>query len=112
MIIYIKGYTGFKTTYTEWNFDIGTLTLSPRSGIELGGNKVFINGPCYNPEHNIVCRFNRVSETRCVYITSILVYCITPLLRTHGQIVIELSLDGGSTYNYNGVYRSSKFILI
>ena len=107
--------------YIDWNFTtfsffyslllfVGILTLSPRSGIELGGNKVFISGPCYSSEQDIVCRFNHVTETRCVYISLLLAYCITPILRTHGQIVIELSLDGGLTYNYTGIYRSSKFI--
>jgi hypothetical protein len=88
------------------------LELSPRSGIELGGTKVFIGGPCYTPNNGTVCRFNKALETTAVYISPELAYCVTPpLYAVVGLIQVELSLDGGKTFNYTGTFRSSELKL-
>ena len=87
------------------------LVLSPRSGIELGGTKVFIGGPCYSPDNETVCRFNKTVETTAVYVSAEVVYCITPPLYVAGRIPVELSLDGGATFNFTGTFRSSEFEL-
>ena len=87
------------------------LSLSPRSGIELGGTKVFIGGPCYSPDNETVCRFNKAPETTAVYVSPDVVYCITPPLYVVGLIRIELSLDAGATFNFTGTFRSSEFAL-
>ena len=84
------------------------LSLSPRSGIELGGTKVFIGGPCYSPDNEIVCRFNKTHETTAVFVSTEVVYCITPPLYVAGRISVELSLDGGSTFNFSSTFRSSE----
>ncbi|CAB4037531.1 sushi domain-containing 2-like, partial [Paramuricea clavata] len=82
------------------------LVLSPRSGIELGGTEIFIGGPCYKPDDQIVCRFNKTIEADAVYVSAELAYCITPPLYVVGRISVELSLDGGATFNYTGTFRS------
>ena len=94
---------------TLFYFDIA-LTLSPRSGIELGGTKVFIGGPCYKPENQIVCRFNKTEflDTSGVYVSLELAYCITPPLYFAGRIQVDLSLDGGEIFNFSGTFRSSE----
>jgi hypothetical protein len=84
--------------------------LSPRSGIELGGTKMFIGGPCYKPDDQIVCRFNKTIDADAVYVSPELAYCITPPLYVVGLIQVELSLDGGVTFNYTGTFRSSELI--
>ena len=83
--------------------------LSPRSGIELGGTEIFIGGPCYKPDDQIVCRFNKAIEADAVYVSPELAYCITPPLYVVGRISVQLSLDGGATFNYTGTFRSSEF---
>ena len=87
------------------------LVLSPRSGIELGGTKIFIGGPCYVPKNKIVCRFNNTIQTSGVYLNPQLAYCITPPLYFAGLIQVELSLDGGVAFDFTGTFRSSKFKL-
>ena len=82
------------------------LVLSPRSGIELGGTEIFIGGPCYSLKSEIVCRFNKTLVTSGVYVNPEIAYCITPPLYVAGRIQVELSLDGGKTFNYNGTFRS------
>ncbi|XP_028410519.1 sushi domain-containing protein 2-like isoform X2 [Dendronephthya gigantea] len=85
----------------------GDLELSPRSGIELGGTKVFIGGPCYNPGDEIVCRFNKTINTTGVIVSSKLAYCITPpLYKMYGRMPMDVSLDGGITFNHTGIFRS------
>ena len=85
--------------------------LSPRSGTELGGTKVFIGGPCYSPDNQAVCRFNKTLETAAVYVSPELSYCVTPPLYIAGRIHVDLSLDGGATYNFTGTFRSSELKL-
>ncbi len=87
------------------------LVLSPRSGIELGGTKIFIGGPCYDPNDQIVCRFNNTLETTAVYVSPEIAYCVTPPLYVVGLIQVELSLDGGTTFKYTGTFRSSELFL-
>ena len=82
------------------------LSLSPRSGIELGGTKVFIGGPCYSPDYETVCRFNNTHEIAAVYVSPEIVYCVTPPLYVVGRIPVELSLDGGTTFNFSSTFRS------
>lgn len=88
------------------------MELSPRSGIELGGTKVTIGGPCYDPEDQVVCRFNRSLKVAGVIVSPELGYCITPPLYFVGRIPLEVSLDGGTTFNFTGIFRSSKLILL
>ena len=72
---------------------------------------MFIGGPCYSPDNGTVCRFNKTLETTAVYINPELAYCVTPPLYVVGLIQVELSLDGGKTYNYTGTFRSSELKL-
>ncbi|XP_028415613.1 sushi domain-containing protein 2-like [Dendronephthya gigantea] len=82
------------------------LVLSPRSGIELGGTVVYIGGPCYNSSNDVVCRFNKNIESAAELISPEQAYCVTPPLNVTGLMPLELSLDGGITYNYTGTFRS------
>ena len=87
----------------------GKLQLSPRSGIELGGTEVYIGGPCYSPSDTIICRFNRTIQTPGAYVNPEQAVCITPPLYVLGRIPIELSLDNGVTFNFSGIFTSSKW---
>ena len=73
---------------------------------------MFIGGPCYDRENRIVCRFNKTLVTTGVYVSPEIAYCVTPPLYIVGLIQVELSLDGGKTYNYTGTFRSSKLTFI
>ena len=83
------------------------MVFSPRSGSELGGTEVFIGGPCFKPGNIIVCRFNKTLETAGQYVRQELAVCVTPSFYVSGLILVELSLDGGATYNFTGTFRSS-----
>ena len=83
--------------------------LSPRSSTELGGTKVFINGPCFNPDDAIICRFNRTIQTTGIYISKYEALCVTPALYIASRLPLELSLNNGRTFNFTGMFRSSKF---
>ena len=69
---------------------------------------MFIGGPCYDPENQIVCRFNKTTEISGVYVSPELAYCITPPLYFAGRIQVELSMDAGETFNFTGTFRSSE----
>ena len=69
---------------------------------------MFIGGPCYDHSHDIVCRFNRTLKTTGVIVSPVLAYCITPTLYIVGRIPIDVSLDGGITFNFTGIFRSSE----
>ena len=73
---------------------------------------MYIGGPCYAPESRIVCRFNKALETNGSYISPERAYCITPRLYVVGLISVELSLDGGATFNFTGRFRSGKINFI
>ena len=72
---------------------------------------MYIGGPCYNPEDQIVCRFNKTLATNGSFISQEQAYCITPGLYVAGRIPVELSLDGGLTYNFTGTFRSSRLTI-
>ena len=97
-----------KINYNFFNL-LGKLVLSPRSSTELGGTKVFINGPCFNPDDAIICRFNRTTLTIGSYISKYEALCVAPALYIASRLPLELSLNNGSTFNFNGMFRSSKF---
>ena len=42
--------------YFNCGLILGTLEVSPRSGTMLGGDNIFIAGPCYEPTDAIICK--------------------------------------------------------
>ena len=99
------------------------LELNPSHGTMLGGEVVYVSGPCYLPHLTVQCKFDDVvvggwrlddDYTRCI--------CITPFLGYTGRIGVKLSTNNGKTWPYVGwfefgksldilfvVYRSSPF---
>ncbi|XP_028390868.1 sushi domain-containing protein 2-like [Dendronephthya gigantea] len=85
----------------------GGLTLSPRSGLVLGGTIVELSGPCFNVTSDaVVCRFNGKIIAEGNIIDRYKASCVTPPLIDIGRMSVELSLDDGITYNFTSQFTS------
>ena len=82
-------------------FSVGSnlpLVFAPENGNMLGGTRVNLTGPCFQPGQKITCRFNsqdsdgwRVDENRAS--------CIMPTFtEAEGWVDFEVSVDGGGYY--------------
>ena len=92
---------------------IGSLTISPRSGIMLGGTNLKMSGPCFKQNDNIVVQFDSNININATFGTEIQTSVTVPVLNKTGRVPIKLSVDGGNSFDYNGVYTSGicRFIL-
>ena len=92
---------------------IGSLTISPRSGIMLGGTNLKMSGPCFKQNDNIVVQFDGNVNINATFGTEIQSSVTVPVLNKTGRVPIKLSVDGGNSFDYNGVYTSGlcRFIL-
>ncbi|XP_033100073.1 sushi domain-containing protein 2-like [Anneissia japonica] len=85
----------------------GTLTVFPSTGLMLGGNTVLIQGPCFDVENNITCKFidpDTGPETQGVVLNTLKAECVTPILFQTGRIRLYVSNDGGLTFGFEGVF--------
>ncbi|KAK2161853.1 hypothetical protein LSH36_108g00007 [Paralvinella palmiformis] len=82
------------------------LELNPSHGTMLGGEVVYVSGPCYLPHLTVQCKFDDVvvggwrlddDYTRCI--------CITPFLGYTGRIGVKLSTNNGKTWPYVGWFE-------
>ncbi|XP_078360273.1 sushi domain-containing protein 2-like isoform X2 [Oculina patagonica] len=81
----------------------GSLVVSPRSGIMLGGDNIFIAGPCYHPLDRIICKFAGGKVTNGSYISNIRASCTVPMLFVTGRVSIKMSVNGGNSFDFHGV---------
>ncbi|XP_073244634.1 uncharacterized protein [Porites lutea] len=84
----------------------GSLTISPRSGIMLGGTNLKMSGPCFKQNDNIVVQFDGNVNINATFGTEIQSSVTVPVLNKTGRVPIKLSVDGGNSFDYNGVYTS------
>ena len=83
------------------------LVFAPENGNMLGGTRVNLTGPCFQPGQKITCRFNsqdsdgwRVDENRAS--------CIMPTFtEAEGWVDFEVSVDGGP-YHWKGMFFVGK----
>ena len=85
----------------------GDLSLFPLAGTMLGGTQVFVSGPCFNESSDIVCDFDGTSVTGEL-ITTYSASCVAPTFDKVGRFPLRVSLDGGSTFNFEGTYTLRK----
>ncbi|XP_033127134.1 sushi domain-containing protein 2-like [Anneissia japonica] len=75
----------------------------------LGGNKTSIQGPCFQNTDNVMCRFidkDTGPTTPCQYLDRRTVSCVVPILLRIGRVYVFLSIDGGATFGFQGIYTS------
>ncbi|XP_033127135.1 protein mesh-like [Anneissia japonica] len=87
----------------------GSLLLYPAFGSMLGGNKTSIQGPCFQNTDNVMCRFidkDKGPTTPCQFLDRRTVSCVVPILLRIGRVYVFLSIDGGATFGFRGIYTS------
>ena len=86
--------------------------VSPRVAIMLGGDNLFIAGPCYQPSDLIVCEFAGGKRSSGSYIGNIQASCTVPMLNVTGRLPLKISVNGGTSFDFQGVVTISKIIVI
>ena len=80
--------------------------VSPRSGIMLGGDNIFIAGPCYTPSDSIICEFPGGKVSNGSYISNIRASCTVPMLYVTGRLSIKISVNGGTRFDFQGIFST------
>ena len=75
------------------SFVLGSLVVSPRAAIMLGGDNLFIAGPCYQPSDVIVCEFAGGKRSNGSYISNIRASCTVPILYITGRLSFKMSVN-------------------
>ena len=89
---------------------IGSYSISPNYGNQLGGTPIIIAGPCFNESSSITCHFGDI-ETPCVRISQMEAMCISPKLDVNGRIPIKVKV-GNVEYEDESVTFSSRKLLM
>ncbi len=74
----------------------------------LGGDNIFIAGPCYYPSDRIICEFAGGKVTNGSYISNIRASCTVPMLFVTGRVSIKMSVNGGRSFDFQGVVTIGK----
>ncbi len=84
----------------------GAVTVGPGYARAFGGKKILLTGPCFQPGAIIVCRFGGVSGVRVpgIITPTYQASCVTPIVWQRGFILLEVSLNGGTTFRYRGYF--------
>lgn len=68
-----------------------------------------MSGPCFKADDNIVVQFDNNININATFGSELQSSVTVPLLNKTGRLPIKLSIDGGNTFEYNGVYTSGIF---
>ena len=77
----------------------------------LGGNTISITGPSYKANDNIVIKFDDILINGS-FRSELEVMITVPVLNKTGTLPLQLSLDGGNTFDYTGVFTSGECLLV
>ena len=88
---------------------IGSYSISPNYGNQLGGTPIIITGPCFDESSSITCHFGEI-ETPCVRVSKREALCISPKLDVKGRIPIKVMV-GTVSYEDDSVTFSSRKLL-
>ena len=69
-----------------------------------------MSGPCFKQEDNIVVQFDNNININGTFGTEIQSSVTVPVLDRTGRVPIKLSVDGGNSFQHNGVYTSGIFL--
>ncbi|CAH3144389.1 unnamed protein product [Pocillopora meandrina] len=81
----------------------GSLVVSPHSVMMLGGDNIFVGGPCYELSNLIVCEFPGGKLSNGTYINNIQSSCTVPMLNVTGRLTIKMSINGGKSFDFRGI---------
>jgi len=70
----------------------------------LGGDNILISGPCYNSSQHIVCEFPGGKLNNGTYISDIRASCTVPMLNVTGRLSIKMSINGGRSFDFEGIF--------
>ena len=85
--------------------NITTPVFRPRMGSQFGSTAVHIQGPCFNNETLVKCRFSSSSGTVDGFvIDDFRAVCLTPFASTPERMLLNISIDGGRTYSPAGAF--------
>ena len=79
----------------------------------MGGDVLTISGPCFEPTSDFYCRINNGTKIKATYDFArdpFTVRCPVPILLKLGHVDVELSKDGGQTFNSKGVIIVGMYI--
>ena len=93
------------------NFSIGSYSISPNYGNQLGGTPIIITGPCFNESSSITCRFGEI-ETPCVRISNREALCISPKLDVKGHIPIKVIIGNVEYVDDSVTFYSRKLLYV
>ena len=99
----------FVNPHLNFPYFSGSLVVSPRSGIMLGGDNIFIAGPCYTPSDSIICEFPGGKISNGSYISNIRASCTVPMLNITGKLSIKMSVNGGKSFDFQGSFTTGKY---
>lgn len=75
----------------------------------FGGEKVYLNGPCWGINQGLKCKFlyngNELHISNGTQVDRQTAYCIPEPFFMVGEIDLEVSVDDGINWMYTGVYR-------
>ena len=77
----------------------------------LGGDNIFVSGPCFKPSDDIICEFSGGKATNGSYISPIQASCTVPMLYLTGRLAIKMSVNGGRSFDYQGIITIGKIRL-
>ena len=85
----------------------GSVNVGPRFGLQFGGKRVTVTGPCFDENTmDVKCRFGD-RDVNGVIVDSVRAVCVTPPQAAVGFIRFQMSLDGGTTFIYDGNFWTS-----
>ena len=77
----------------------------------LGGDNIFVSGPCFKPSDDIICEFSGGKATNGSYISPIQASCTVPMLYLTGRLAMKMSVNGGRSFDYQGIITIGKIRL-
>ena len=89
----------------------GSIVISPGYAIMLGGDNLFVSGPCFKSSDDIICKFSGGKAINGSFISPIQASCTVPMLYSTGRLTIKMSVNGGRSFDYQGIITIGKIRL-
>ncbi|XP_076091897.1 protein mesh-like [Mytilus galloprovincialis] len=93
----------------------GTLTITPREAIMIGGTKLIISGPCFNLSREIHLWMSDGKGVPCQKFNEFSVSCISPPVYRTGKEIVLLRLtqaNTNQTLEFTGVLKIVNHVLV
>ena len=93
---------------------VGFIVTYPTTGSLLGGDLIYISGPCFDPNTQIIkCLFDDV-EVAGNHVSNDQVTCVTPTVFWTGRVTLLVSVNGGESgggsYDFQGIFTFGELI--